>query len=251
MLQTSEFTIFDVLFDAVVVLNSVGEILYANKSFSLLLNTSQRRIKRGEALADYVEFDLPLYPDDSISNITEGTAYREVRFIAATGKSGTVQVAIQPLPRPSAVAAWALYIRDVDLEKELHRKYLIELEQKDALNEILHTIVAARGQAFVLVNPAGRCTLFSHRFGDIFGISPGEKPLQEVLRVSELEKNDFQKWWTSLFDQGHKTPQAFPLAHNLDFNVEFFPIVQDKRVKGIVVVGSDRGAKVTPLKKSS
>jgi PAS domain-containing protein len=253
MLETSEFSIFDVLFDAVVVVNSSCEILYANKSFSTLLNTSQRRIKRGEPLTQYIDFGPELLPDESISKISQGTPYREIQFKSATGKSGTVQVAIQPLPRPSFVAAWALYIRDVGLEQVLHEKYLAEIEKKDALNEILHAIVEARGQTFAFVGQDGTCTIVSPGFNEMFGLNPNQKDIHRVLCTPNEEAKDFTKWWNSLFESGANANRTrfTEHSHYQNVTVEFIPVLQNSKVRGIIVVGTIRSADVTPLQKSS
>ena len=144
-----DYRLFDTFQDSVLVLDKDGKVVYGNVAATFLLDVSAKRLGSGKPLSNYVEFDPPLY--ESLEGVTEATQLREVSFHSANGKTGWIQVVVQPQPDFYASAGadegeksrWIVALRDVSLEKTLHDKYKAELDQKEA---VIDDLKAARSK---------------------------------------------------------------------------------------------------------
>src|SRR4051812_24181684 len=90
--------IFDSLQDSVIVIDSQFGVHYANNAASLLLDISAKRFKGGKPLSQFLEFVQPLLANGESLSLTEQSPYKELDFTSPAGKSGSVQVTIQPQP---------------------------------------------------------------------------------------------------------------------------------------------------------
>lgn len=155
------FKIFDTFQDAALVIDREARVYFANNAALLLFEVPARRFSKGKELAQAVTFEPdPIEALGDLSELTEASQVREVRFESQSGKAGWAQISIQRIPgvmqaddepggdqagdmneagdgagatggRGQLAERYLVCLRDVSLEKTLHDKYKAELDKKE------------------------------------------------------------------------------------------------------------------------
>ena len=164
----NHYLIFEAFQDTIFVVGEVGQLFYGNGAAAILLEVSPRRLTSERPIAQFITFDPDplLTGSQGLAKINETTQTVEISFNLPSGKSGWVQVAIQPEPEFLALARaseegaaapkingetcaaykpsrWIVSMRDVTLEKNLHVKYRKELDNKEVVIRDLQDARAA------------------------------------------------------------------------------------------------------------
>jgi diguanylate cyclase (GGDEF)-like protein/PAS domain S-box-containing protein len=138
-----DFSIFNTLLDAVLVVDEEWNILYANEATAALTGWTTRRLKPGTPITTVFTFDQPIV-EEKLQDITRPTPYREVRFTTNMKRQGAVRVSIQPVGSNESSLRWLLFIRDMEMEVALEKKYrraksertaVLQVAQKDLLTK--------------------------------------------------------------------------------------------------------------------
>lgn len=231
-----DYVFFDALIDAVFVINDQKVIVYCNESAAKLCDSSVRRLVRGKAIFDVIEFsdpDLFTMPDGQRGRETP-TPYTELKFNLKSGKDGKVQIAIQPFFESSGEKRWVVMIRDVTLEEVLHAKYHKQLQEKEVYihqlqeaqqqlekysknleqmveertlevkraNLMLNAIMNSLGQGFFVFDKDGVCSKFYTRAcEDILEGIPAHRQVEDVLKVPKDEFETFQMWLKAIYSE--------------------------------------------------
>ena len=244
----SAYQIFDAFQDAVLVIDREGRVHYGNAGAAALLEVSERRLASGRPLAQFLALDPRLISDTQLDAISEMTQSREIAFTLPNGKSGWVQIVIQPQPPSFSSepgARWIATLRDVTLEKTLHAKYKAELDQKEAVivdlraarealqeyseelekmvedrtqklseaNALLKSILDSLGQGILVFERDGRCNeVHSKICRRLLGAEPTGKKVEQVLGLGPAESETFAKWRGVVFDELMPFEDLTPLA---------------------------------------
>ena len=141
-----DYTIFDSLQDGVLVVDFSFSVYYANQAASNLLDVSVNRLKRARPLSDFISFENAVATPDEFPQ--EGfSPMREMIYTTPSQKSGALQVNLQIDSTTCRLKQnekrWFIFLRDVSLEKILHKKYMGELDQKE---NVIKDLRKARAQ---------------------------------------------------------------------------------------------------------
>lgn len=245
-----KFAIFDQILDAVFVVKSTTEIVYANQMASDFCGLSQKRLIGKKSLADLFAFDSFPFPFNEESlGYGSPSPYLETVMSSLTdrGKSGRVQMAVSPWQNEDNERLWVFVLHDVSLEEALHSKYRAELEAKEGYikelevaraelekysknleeivaqrtqelrlaNRTLQAVINSLGQGFFTFDNKGICGDFYTRVcEDLLQVQPAGKKIHEVLRVSEDGAKEFEMWTGSLFSEPLPFEDLKPLGPN-------------------------------------
>lgn len=136
-----DYSVFNTLFDAVIVINGRCEIVYVNQATATLCGLTLKRIKVGTDLGKYLTF-APALIDTNIEKVTAATPYQEVRY--KCGKSeGYVRGSLQPIS-VNGENLWLIYLRDMSMEVALETKYRKEKIEKNAVLQVAQTDLLTR-----------------------------------------------------------------------------------------------------------
>ncbi len=231
-----EYTFFDGLIDSVFVIGRDREIVYCNEAAAKLCESSVRRLVRGKAIFDVIEFsNKNLFVMGGTTGETEPAPYQEIEFnLKNDEKSGKVQLAIEPFSEPSGESRWVIIVRDVTIEEVLHAKYHKQLEEKEVYigqlqvaqkkleeysknleqmveertgevkraNVMLNAIMNSLGQGFFAFDESGDCADFYTRACvEILEAEPARKKVWDVLKLDEKEASTFKLWMKSIFSE--------------------------------------------------
>ncbi|MES2854511.1 MAG: Hpt domain-containing protein, partial [Bdellovibrionota bacterium] len=246
----SQYKVFETFQDAVVVVNAEGRLVAGNLAATLLLDISERRLTSKKELTSFVTFVPGLLENVDYPGVTDATQMRELNYTTTAGKSGSVQIVVQPQPvffktEASEEDRWIISFRDVSLEKILADKYKGELDQKEEVidqlkaarakleeysvglekivaertaeletkNSLLKTILDSLGQGILVFDKAGKCLpIYSQICQKMFGISPEAKPVTDVLGLSVSDAETFVQWKEAVFAQMLDFEELIPLA---------------------------------------
>lgn len=245
----SHYQVFDAFQDAVLVIDREGCLHYGNSGASILLEVSARRLSTGRPLSQFLSLQPDIAsPGETLDAITEMTQSREVEFQLPGGRSGWVQVVMQPEPAGFSEKEgmrWVLTLRDVTLEKTLHSKYKAELDQKESViadlraaredlqkysehleemvaertlkltetNALLKSILDSLGQGILVFDKEGRCLdVYSQVCHRLFGSSPSGKAIEEAIGLSTQDGASFSQWREVVFDEVLDFEDLSPLA---------------------------------------
>jgi two-component system chemotaxis sensor kinase CheA len=272
-----DYSFFDPLIDCVFVLNSERGIVYCNESAAKLCESSVKRLSKGKPLYNFLTLtDQSFFGSASgTKGLDEPAPYEEVEFKMPDGKTGRVQVAIQPFKDVNNENRWVVMMRDVTLEEVLHAKYHKQLEEKEIYinkleeaqtqlesysknleqmvlertkevnqaNKMLNAIMNSLGQGFLVFDKSGLCSRFYTRACEsILEIVPAEKNITEVLRVEDKEIDTFKLWLEAIFSNKlpfdsmkDLIPVKFVHSQSRHIELDFFPILDDKESVEFVV----------------
>lgn len=275
-----DFKIFDSLLEPAFVINERREIIYANETAGLICDVSNRKLVRSKAkINEIFKFSEPVTAFENIADFNDVSPYQEVAFTTDEGKSGKVQITLQPIQHQEP--AWLVYFRDVTLEETLQKKYRRELEQKEdvikdlqvaqaelekysknleqmvaertaelkKLNTTLAALLDSLGQGFFVFNSEGDCLPVSSKAClNTVEINPENKKIWEVLKIKTDKVPGFQRWMSTVFmemlpfeDLAPLAPDVFPHSQNKHIRLEYFPMRSaEGQLEGVVVVSSDQ-----------
>jgi len=130
--------IFDTLLEPTFLVNSEKKIVYCNEPAALLVDITVRKLVRSQLAIDAVfQFNEPITALQNLAQLSDASSYQEVGFQIESGKTGKVQITLQPFGDLEGHTTWLVYFRDVTLEETLQKKYRAELEQKeDVINDL-------------------------------------------------------------------------------------------------------------------
>src|SRR5689334_5840108 len=94
----SQYTVFDVFQDAILVIDSEMRLHYGNEAASLLFELSSRRLSSGKQIQNMVTFEPDPIASAGLESLGSATQVKEVAFSSTGGKEGWAQVSVQPQP---------------------------------------------------------------------------------------------------------------------------------------------------------
>jgi two-component system, chemotaxis family, sensor kinase CheA len=258
--------IFDTLLEPVFILNKEKQVLYCNEAAALIADISARKMVRSkQELNQIFKFFEPVASLDSLTTVVDPTGYQELAFESSSGKTGKVQITIQPVFFESA-NCWLVFFRDVTLEETLQKKYRKELEQVEnysknlekmveertaqiqQLNLMMKALLDSLNQGFFIFDKDGLCLEISSKacVETIEG-NPQGKNIWDVLKLSEKQVPGFKRWistvWAEMLpfvDLAALAPQTFPHSKGQRIQLEYYPLQSSEgKMNGVVVVASD------------
>lgn len=174
---------------------------------------------------------------------------------------------------------WIVFVRDVTLEERLQKKYRGELEQKEGyilelqhaqaelekysknlekmveertaqirqLNTLMTALFDSLGQGFFVFDREGRCLDFSSKACEsVLEGRPNNRMVWDVLKLPSNQVEGFKKWTLTLFaemlpfeDLAPLGPPSYPHGENRHIQLEYFPLMGETGMDGVVVVASD------------
>lgn len=277
----SGYQLFDTLLEPCFVLNKDLRVLYCNETAAVVCGKTARKIQRS-TFRDIFQFSEPVEWLDRLTDVTEPTPYKEVRFSTDEGGEGKIQITCQPFPVAMSGAdepQWIVFVRDVTLEERLQKKYRGELEQKEGyilelqraqaelekysknlekmveertaqirqLNTLMKTLFDSLGQGFFVFDREGRCLDFSSKACEtVLEGRPNNRLVWEVLKLPPNQVEGFKKWTLTLFaemlpfeDLAPLGPPSYPHGDARHIQLEYFPLLGEVGMDGVVVVASD------------
>jgi two-component system chemotaxis sensor kinase CheA len=246
-----DYSVFDSLFDAAIVVGEDLKIVYCNEAAAMLAGASVRRLTKGVRFSDVYQLNDPeLYVTGGQGELGRDSAapMRELDFtIKGSEKAGKLQVTVQPFIEGTE-KRWLILMHDVTLEETLHKKYRGELEQKEGYirelqeakakledysknleqmveertaevrqaNRMLNAIMNSLGQGFVVFDKLGICSnIFTKACEDILEGAPAEFPIWEVLSLQGPDVEQFKKWMSVAFSEALPFESLVDLAPGL------------------------------------
>lgn len=257
--------IFDSLLEPTFIVNKNKGIIYCNEPAALIADVSVRKLMRSKPALDQVfQFNETVAALSDLTLVNDQTSYQEVAFSTETGKTGKIQITVQPYQTAEQDPSWLVYFRDVTLEETLQKKYRAELEQKEdvildlqkaqaelknysenlermvaertaqiaKMNQLMGALLDSLSQGFFIFNSDGLC----------FGVSskacettveciPRGKYIWDVLKLSEKQVPGFKKWMTTIFaemlpfeDLAPLGPQNFPHSEHKTIQLNYSPL---------------------------
>lgn len=224
-----DYSIFDSIQEFVLVIDQDGRVHYGNESVATLFETSSKRLKSKKHVSEYIQFS-PEWLSKNWSP-TQNLGQVEVDFKTSSGQEGCVQARIQEdINRKHLApdeARWIIYMRDVSLEKTLHRKYRGELDQKEAViedlkqaraqledysknlekmveqrtselqaaNQLLSAVLDSLNQGIIVFDKQAKVLpCFSRAAFEIFETDVKSSSIDQILKLNETDKNSFLNW---------------------------------------------------------
>ena len=129
-----DFKIFDTLLEPIFIINSDKQIIYCNEPAGLICDLTVRKIIRNKLVFDETfQFSEPILALKNVSEIKDASPYQEVAFTNSEGRTGKIQITLQPFQESDNISekSWIIFFRDFTLEETLQKKYRAELEQKE------------------------------------------------------------------------------------------------------------------------
>lgn len=183
----TEFSVFDESFDAVLVEDIVGKIVYFNSSLLSLLKVSPRYFKKNDEadlfFKDIVNKFYPLYLDLKKSSPVLSP---EIEFQFEESKNIVIIKGVKVLDY------YIYYFKDMTVENNLYAKY------KDQVEELKksHTVILQSDKLKVI----GEMTAnISHEINNPLTVALGNSEMIEfALEAKELKINEIQRYNTNI-----------------------------------------------------
>ncbi len=244
-----DYSVFDSLFDSVIVIDSDRKITYCNEAAAALAGSSVRRLSKGVVFSAVYELsDSNLFPMSGGEVGRDSAApMQELNFkIVNSERIGKLQVTVQPF-QEEGQPRWAIVMHDVTLEETLHVKYQGELEQKEGYirelqaakaqledysknlekmveartaevrhaNRMLNAIMNSLGQGFLVFDSEGSCSdIFTKACEDILETNPSGKKIWDVLRLDKANIEQFKMWIQAVYSDALPFDSLIELAPN-------------------------------------
>jgi two-component system chemotaxis sensor kinase CheA len=257
--------LFDTLLEPIFVLSAEKKVLYCNETAALMCDLSVRKILRAAQTFDQIFcFSEPVAFLNELGTVTDSTPYQEVGFSVESGKTGKVQITLQPFTEMNGQKTWIVFFRDVTLEETLQKKYRAELEQKEdvikdlqkarselekysrnleirvaertaaltKLNQMMAALLDSLGQGFFIFNQEGLCLEIASKACEttVETKPPGQK-VWDVMKLTEKQVPGFQKWLTTVFaemlpfeDLAPLGPQNYPHSQGRQIRLQYYPL---------------------------
>lgn len=257
--------LFDTLLEPIFVLNEEKKVLYCNETASLMCDISVRKILRATQTFDQIfQFGEPITFLNQLTTVTDSTPYQEVGFSVESGKTGKVQITMQPFTEMNGQKTWIVFFRDVTLEETLQKKYRAELEQKEdvikdlqkarselekysrnleimvaertaaltKLNQMMAALLDSLGQGFFIFDKDGLCLeIASKACATTVEVMPPGQKVWDVMKLTEKQVPGFQKWLTTVFsemlpfeDLAPLGPQSYPHSEGRSIQLQYYPL---------------------------
>jgi two-component system chemotaxis sensor kinase CheA len=272
-----ETKVFDNLLEPIFIVDKDKFILYCNEAASSLCEISVRKLMRQkQALNDVFRFAGAIDAFTNISKVQSPTSYQELAFTIESGKTGKVQISMQPFSDTS----WLVYFHDVTLEDTLQSKYRAELQKKEDvisdlqtaqtklkhysenleimvkertseisdLNRTMSALLNSLSQGFFIFNQEGTCAnVYSEACLSTIEVAPAGKKLWDVLRLNEKETTGLKRWMQTIFsemlpfeDLATLGPQQYQHSKGHHIQLEYHPLKSvDQKISSVVVVSTD------------
>ncbi len=275
-----DHSIFDMLLEPLFVLNTKGAVTYLNSAASQMLDLSMRKVLNARHFLDFISLSVDFPELRQLESLTEPIPYRELDFSTATGKTGRVQIGLQP-QTIDGITNWIMYFRDVTLENNLHQKYKIELEQKEIytkqleqahkdlshysedlekmvnertlelqkLNTTLRALLDSLDQGFFIFDKTGKClSVYSKSCEILLEKPPAGLSFWEVIKADKGEYSKIEKWIQNLFlqtlpfrDLDKLGPDKVYNSGDKSVSLSYFPIFDAaSNLDAVVVVATDK-----------
>lgn len=254
------FKYFDTFLDAVFITDEKMEVVYCNDAAAELTGISIRRLKSAQLKKIFnLDNDL-LNKIEKLPKKTDSLPYTESKFTSSKGKTGLIWLSAQRTENNT----WLLIFRNMTIEASLQKKYLVEIEEKEATivklenaqnelkkyskdledmvrnrtkllnkaNQLLKAILNSLGQVLIVFDERGRLLpFFSRVCEDMFGSPPPYRWLGKVLNVPKNEEAVFQTWLTELFKEKipfeslkDLGPKKLATVADRQIELDYFPI---------------------------
>jgi two-component system chemotaxis sensor kinase CheA len=271
-----DYSVYDLLLDAVIVIDRGGLVQYCNDAFATLIDLPVKRIKTGQPIEKYIQCEPALFPDVSdLENMTEAQKYREIKFQSKTVEEGLVLTTLVPIDEKSD-GSIVIYMRDMTLEEKLQNKYREQLRKKEEVieqlkiahaaledysknlelkvkertaelrevNKSLDAMINSLGQGFLIFRKDGLCEdVTSKATEDLLENSPQGQLIWDLLKITEQDLEEFKNWCSMLFDEPLPFDDLVPLGprkykhgEGLQINLEYHPERNEKDVVERVVL---------------
>ena len=136
-----QFSVFDHIYDAVVVYNETGRVIYCNDSFSALVGVSPVRIVNKLDIDKlFLEIEGYTLNLNEFTQFSEATTTRVIKFQTKEIMNGIGQFSIAPIEKDNE-KFFIFVLRDLSIEEELHRKYRREMSLKDKKIEEMNSLI--------------------------------------------------------------------------------------------------------------
>lgn len=274
----SSYPLFDTLLEPCFILNKDLKVVYCNETAAVVCGLTVRKVQRS-TFGELFTFSEPLDWMTAIEAVTEPTAYKEVHFKTSEGGEGKVQITCQEIANDSGERNWIVFVRDVTLEERLQLKYRGELEQKEGyilelqkakaelenysknlekmveertaeirkLNHLMTALLDSLGQGFFVFDRDGVCHDFSSKACEtVLEGRPNGRPVWDVLKLPGNKVEGLKKWIQTLFadmlpfaDLAVLGPEKYPHSAGNHIKLEYFPLMNEAGMDGVVVVASD------------
>lgn len=267
-----DFSFLDCFIDAAIVFNDKKAVVYANEPAATLFGTSLRRLLKVTDITAQMKFleanELFPWKENGLGQ-TGSSSSIEIDFqLTQDEKKGRAAFCVAPCGEN----LWLIAIRDVTLEQALHSKYRSELEAKEdlirnleqkvaertkelrELNNTLSAILESLGEGFLVFNPKGLCgDVYTKACLDILEANPAGKQLQDVLKLDEKDRGEFDMWLQAVFSNTlpfdsmkDLAPKKFNHSQGRHIFLEYFPITAPgtEEMISLVLVATDRTAEI-------
>ncbi|MCK6599446.1 MAG: GGDEF domain-containing protein [Bdellovibrionaceae bacterium] len=167
-----DFSVFDNSFDVIVVYDSNGIIRYGNSAFYLFTELSPARaINKLDIAKVFSSIEgEPLKIADFV-NVKEVTPIKHVRFTTKNIENGLAQYTLSPAPGNEELQI--LFLKDLTIEEDLHRKYRREMVLKDKKIEEMDSLIELLQNTRLVKEPVKIVEEFTRHLLKYFSIGIG------------------------------------------------------------------------------
>ena len=269
--QLSGLRAFDSLIDVCLAVDDELCVRYGNGPAAELLEASVKRLSSGKPLSQWLKLEGEGFDLGGLVRSGDSTAYREVSYATASGRTGWTQISSQPVPAemraPGERPLWLLYLRDVSLEKTLHDKYRAELAKLEdhsknlektvesrtvelsEANRLLRAVLDSLGQGIVVFDANGRLApMRSKVTAELFETSGDVSTAADLLGLQGAARASFERWSAALFadllpfqDLVPLGPDRYEHSAGRAISLAFNPMLgATGSLTGVVMVATDR-----------
>lgn len=193
-----EFTVFDHIYDSVLIYNKLGVIIYCNEAFSALSGISANRmLGKMDLTKVFVEIEGSPIHLIEFTEFKEPTNTRVIRYRTRAVHDGLAQFSVMPLSQ-GAEKLFVFVMRDLSVEEELHKKYRREMTLKDKKIEEMNSVIQLLQQTRLVKEPIKILEEFLKHILSQYDLPAG------FIKDSELRV--------------HKIPEKTPLGYAASIN---------------------------------
>lgn len=258
-----DYSIFDMLLEPLFILTPQGSVVYLNSSAAQITDLSNRTALRARHFLDMVHIETDWPELTQLETLNDPLPYKEVGYRTSTGRTGRAQIGLLPFQN-NQETLWIMYFRDVTLEERLHKKFLLELKQREVYTEIIEqahqdlarysenlekmvdqrteelqklngtfrALLDALDQGFFIFDSKGLCLpVFSRSCEALLGLTPDGYFFADLITNQSEEKLNIEKWIQSLFrpelsfrELSSNGPQKVLKIQNRLLALNYFPL---------------------------
>lgn len=228
-----EFSFFELLLDPAFVLNSQGIIVYLNPAAEKVFDITKRKALASKYFHELAQFKTPLKEFKNLESQKSATPYQECYFMTQSGNKRHIQFALQPYVTQEE-SFWVVYCRDISVEDHLHKKYKIQLDEKDTstkklirsqeelgkyletleekiktrnvelenLSSTMRALLDALDQGFLIFDKTGKClSVHSRSCEKLLNLNPTDMLFWDAISADENDATKIERWVNGLFSQ--------------------------------------------------